>query len=63
MKQYITLFHHKIEKYLKKTNKETLSMTIETKLIRMTANNLNRNEQIVLTKSALEACDLDDLLK
>jgi hypothetical protein len=36
---------------------------INTKLIRMTADNLNQKEQIVLNKSALISCELDDLLK
>jgi len=29
----------------------------------MTADNLNRNEQILLNKAALLSCELDDLLK
>jgi hypothetical protein len=36
---------------------------IVTKTIRMTASNLNQKEQIVLTKSTLISCELDDLLK
>jgi hypothetical protein len=36
---------------------------IVTKLIRMTADNLNQKEQIVLNKSALMSSELDDLLK
>ncbi len=30
---------------------------------RLTADNLNQEEQIVLNKSALLSCELDDLLK
>ncbi len=63
LKRYATLFHQKIEKYLKKTNKVILGDSIITKVIRMTANNLNQKEQIVLNKSALLSCELDDLLK
>lgn len=36
---------------------------IVTKLIRLTADNLNLKEQIVLTPSALISSELDDLLK
>ncbi|MFZ2149668.1 MAG: nucleotidyl transferase AbiEii/AbiGii toxin family protein [Minisyncoccia bacterium] len=61
--QYATLFYQKTESYFKKTNKIMLGDTISTKLIRMTADNLNSNEQIVLNKSALLSCELDDLLK
>lgn len=63
LKQYITLFYEKTEKYLKKTNRIMLGNNIATKLIRMTADNLNPKEQIVLNKSALLSCELDDLLK
>jgi hypothetical protein len=63
LKQYATLFRKKTEGYLKKTKREVLSDFISTKVIRMTADNLNRAEQIVLTKSALQSCELDDLLK
>jgi len=40
-----------------------LGDAIITKVIRMTADNLNQKEQIVLNKSALLSCELDDLLK
>jgi len=63
LKQYVTLFHKKTENYFKKTNKVMLGDVITTKLIRMTTDNLNSNEQIVLNKSTLLSCDLDDLLK
>lgn len=62
LKQYATLFYQKTEKYFKKTN-QMLGDAIITKLIRMTADNLNQKEQIVLNKSALLSCELDDLLK
>jgi len=63
LKQYITLFHEKTEKYFKKTNRVMLGDSILTKVIRMTADNLNQKEQIVLNKSTLLSCELDDLLK
>lgn len=63
LRQYATLFYQKTEDYFKKTNRVMLGDTITTKLIRMTADNLNPKEQIVLNKSALLSCELDDLLK
>lgn len=61
--RYATLFYQKTEKYFKKTNGVMLGDSIITKVIRMTADNLNQKEQIVLNKSALISCELDDLLK
>lgn len=63
LKQYITLFYEKTEKYFRKTNRIMLGNNIATKFIRMTADNFNPKEQIVLNKSALLSCELDDLLK
>jgi len=63
LKRYATFFYQKTEKYFKKTNRVMLGDGIITKVIRMTADNLNPKEQIVLNKSALMSCDLDDLLK
>jgi hypothetical protein len=63
LKQYATLFNEKNKKYFKKVNNVILGDSIATKLIRMTADNLNRNEQILLNKAALLSCELDDLLK
>lgn len=63
LKQYATLFYQKTGKYFKKTNGVMLGDVIITKVIRMTADNLNQKEQIVLNKSALLSCELDDLLK
>ena len=63
LNQYATLFYQKTEKYFKKTNRIMLGDRIITKVIRMTTSNLNQKEQIVLNKSALLSCDLDDLLK
>ena len=63
LRQYATLFYHKTENYLKKTNRVLLGRSITTKLIRMTANQLDQKEQIVLNKSALLSCELEDLLK
>lgn len=61
--KYANLFYQKTEKYLKKMNHIILGDGIATKIIRMTAADLNRQEQIVLTKSALISCELGDLLK
>ncbi len=61
--QYATLFYQKTENYLKKTNRIMLCDAITTKLIRTTADNFNQKEQIILNKSALLSCELNDLLK
>lgn len=61
--QYMTLFKNKNEKYFNKTNGIMLREVITTKMIRMTAENFNQKEQILLNKSALLSCGLDDLLK
>jgi len=63
LKQYVTLFYKKTEAYFKKTNRIMLGNNMATKVIRMTANNLDQKEQIILNKSALLFCELDDLLK
>lgn len=63
LKQYAALFYRKTENYLKKTKRVMLGESIDTKLIRMRANQLNQKEQIVLNKSALLSCELEDLLK
>ena len=62
-KEYASLFYGKIEAYLKKINYEIVGDTLATKLIRVTANNLNQKEQIVLRKEDLIRCEFDDLLK
>lgn len=61
-KQYATLFYKKTEKYLKKVNHIVLGGNITTKVIRTTADNLNRKDQIWLNKSTLIECELEDLL-
>ena len=63
LKQYATLFYQKTEKYLKKTDRIMLGDSIITKFIRRRADNLNPKEQILLNKSVLLSCELDDLLK
>lgn len=63
LKQYVALFYEKTERYFKKTNRIILGNGIITKTIRLTADNLNPKEQIVLNKSALSSSELDDLLK
>lgn len=61
--KYAALFYQKTEAYFKKTNRVMLGNNIDTKAIRMTADNLNQREQIVLNKSALLSCELEDLFK
>jgi predicted nucleotidyltransferase component of viral defense system len=63
LKKYITLFYNKIEAYFKKTNRVMLGNQIITKVIRMTADNFNPREQIILNPSALLSSELEDLLK
>ncbi len=63
IKKYTTLFFKKTEEYFKKTHNVVVGDMLETKLIRMTADNLNRNTEIVLTMPTLLSCELDDLLK
>jgi len=63
LKQYASLFYQKTENYFQKTNHIMLGDSIVTKVIRMTADNLNQQEQIVLNKSTLLSCELDDLLR
>jgi Nucleotidyl transferase AbiEii toxin, Type IV TA system len=63
LRQYATLFYHKTEAYILRVNRTILGDVIATKVIRMTAENLNQREQILLNKSALLTCRLDDLLK
>lgn len=63
LKQYATLFYRKTENYLKKTDRVMLGDVIATKVIRITADNLNPKEQLLLNRSALESRELDDLLK
>ncbi|MBI2463732.1 nucleotidyl transferase AbiEii/AbiGii toxin family protein [Candidatus Peregrinibacteria bacterium] len=62
-KQYATLFYQKTENYFKKINHVMFGDSIVTKIILMTTNNFNPKEQIVLNKSTLLSCELDDLLK
>jgi len=62
-KEYASLFYEKIEAYLKKVNYEIVGDTLTTKLIRVTADNLNQKEQVVLRKEDLIRHDFDDLLK
>ncbi|MBU1200132.1 nucleotidyl transferase AbiEii/AbiGii toxin family protein [Patescibacteria group bacterium] len=63
MRQYATLFNKKNSDYFKKTNNVVMGSIIETKVIRMTADNLNQREQIVLNHPALLSCELEDLMK
>ena len=63
LKQYATLFYQKTENYFKKTNRIILGRSRLTKLIRITADQLNQREQILLNKSALLSRSLEDLLK
>lgn len=61
--KYVTLFLRKTEKYLDRNKRIFLGDNMITKMIRMTADNLNQGEQIVLNKSALLSCELDDLIR
>jgi len=63
LRRYATLFSKKNKGYLRKTKGVIVGDVIATKVIRMTADNFNPNEQIVLNKSTLLSCELDDLLK
>ncbi len=63
LKQYAALFYQKIETYFQKTNRIMLGDSMVTKVIRMSADNFNQKEELVLNKSALLSCELDDLLK
>lgn len=62
-KQCMTLFRDKNKEYFEKTNKVILGDNMTTKLIRMTADRFNPREQIILDKSTLLSCELEDLLK
>ena len=61
--QYAEMFYQKTENYLKKINHIMIGGSIMTKIVRMTADNLNPKEQILLNKSSLISAELDDLLK
>lgn len=63
LKQFATLFFHKVERYLDRTNRVVLGDEVWTKLIRMTADKLNQKEQILLNMSALRNCELEDLMR
>lgn len=63
LKQFVSLFKQKNEDYFRKTGGILLGDIISTKFIRMTADKLNQAEQIVLDKSTLLSCELEDLLK
>lgn len=63
LKQFVALFFRKNTAYFEKVNRIMLGDSITTKVIRTTTDNLNQKEQIVLNKSTLLSCELDDLLK
>lgn len=64
LNQYATLFAHKNESYLKKTNQMMIGESINTKVVKMTPDNLNSKEEIhCKDKLKLLSCELDDLLK
>lgn len=63
LKKYATIFLEKNKKYFTRNNNIIMTDFIDTKLIRMTADRLNPLEQILLDKSTLISCDLEDLLK
>ena len=61
-KRFAALFFKKSNNFLKKNNYIVSGSGMVTKLIRMTADNLKQDEQILLTRSALISCELEDLL-
>lgn len=63
LKRFITLFFGKTTAYFEKMNQVMLGNKIRTKTIRTKADNFNPKEQIILNKSVLLSCELDDLLK
>lgn len=63
LRRFVYLFSGKNDDYFKKTGRLILGDAITTKFIRMTADKLNRAEQIVLDKSTILSCELEDLLK
>jgi len=63
LKKYANLFNQKNEQYFQKTNRVVIGDAITTKFIRMTADNLNPKEEILLNESTLSSCELEDLLK
>src|SRR3989338_6869685 len=63
MLQYATLFNKKNKDYLKKTNGAILGDSITTKLILIPADKLDRKEQVMIDRSTLLSCELEDLLK
>lgn len=60
---YATLFYRKSEKYLNENHRAIFGDRIATKLIRMTADNFNPKEQIILNRSSLLSCGLEGLVK
>ena len=62
-KRFITLFEEKNRAYLKRAENIVLGDEIETKLIRMSADNFNLDNHIILDRSALLSSRLEDLLK
>lgn len=63
LKKYAALFSRKNRRYFDKVKNIVFGEGIITKTIRVTTEKLNRKEEIVLNKSALVSCELDDLLK
>ncbi len=61
--KYITLFSKKTDNYFKETNRIVLGKGIITRLIRMTADNLDHQDQVMIDRSALLSCGLKDLMK
>lgn len=63
IERYATLLYDKTEAYYKKSNRVMLGEQITTKLMRTTAKDLDQNEQVLLSKSVLLTCELEDLLR
>lgn len=60
---FATIFYNKNIEYFKKTNNYIIGNILKTKRIRITADNLNRRQEIVLNSKNLISCDLESLIK
>ncbi|MFH0820814.1 MAG: nucleotidyl transferase AbiEii/AbiGii toxin family protein [Candidatus Peregrinibacteria bacterium] len=60
--EYVGLFYTKIEDYLRRNDGIVTQATLQTKLIKMTGDNLNVKTQIMLDRRLLEKSKLEDLM-
>lgn len=61
-REYLGLFYNKVESYLKEYHREVYHKQFKTKLIRATADHLNRKTQLYLNKRLLENIKFEELL-